>query len=101
MSTQLQTHPQLHTLPPHPPLTYLNVTRGIASWLLTKDHKRIAILYLIPLTAMFFLGAWFMVLVRLELMTPAGDLLSPDGYNRSFTAHGVITARHSGRCPTT
>src|SRR5438874_13258779 len=38
------------------PLNYLNVSRGVASWLLTKDHKRIAILYLLPLTAMFFIG---------------------------------------------
>ena len=51
---------------------YLNVRRGIASWLLTKDHKRIAILYLFPITAMFFIGAVFMAIVRLNLMTPAG-----------------------------
>ncbi len=72
------------------PLNYLNVSRGVASWLLTKDHKRIAILYLLPLTAMFFIGAYFMVVVRLHLMTPEGALLSADTYNRSFTAHGII-----------
>src|SRR5205085_6323930 len=80
--------------PPHPPRTerlhYLNVSRGMASWLLTKDHKRIAILYLLPITAMFFIGAYFMVVVRLHLMTPEGALLSADTYNRSFTAHGII-----------
>jgi cytochrome c oxidase subunit 1 len=71
-------------------LNYLNVSRGIASWLLTKDHKRIAVLYLIPITAMFFIGAYFMAAIRLHLMTPQGALLSADTYNRSFTAHGVI-----------
>src|SRR5689334_14758472 len=71
-------------------LNYLNVSRGMASWLLTKDHKRIAILYLIPITLMFFLGAYFMAAIRLHLMTPQGALLSADTYNRSFTAHGVI-----------
>jgi cytochrome c oxidase subunit I len=73
-----------------PAANYLNVSRGIASWLLTMDHKRIAILYLLPITAMFFLGAYFMAVVRLHLMTPEGALLSPDTYNRSFTAHGII-----------
>src|SRR5207302_6916471 len=81
---------------PSPPIAvearlhYLNVSRGLASWLLTKDHKRIAILYLLPVTAMFFIGAYFIVVVRLHLMTPEGALLSADTYNRSFTAHGII-----------
>ena len=75
---------------PAPPLNYLNVSHGITSWLLTKDHKRIALLYLVPITVMFFLGAFFMLLVRLHLMTPSGLLLSADNYNRSFTAHGVL-----------
>src|SRR6185437_8993687 len=47
-------------------------------------------LYLLPITAMFFLGAYFMAVVRLHLMTPEGALLSADTYNRSFTAHGII-----------
>src|SRR5579863_213510 len=69
---------------------YLNAARGFSSWLLTKDHKRIAILYLFPVTAMFFLGAYFIAIVRLNLMTPTGALVSADTYNKSFTAHGVI-----------
>lgn len=79
-------------IPPTPtvPRNYLNASRGFASWLLTKDHKRIAILYLFPVTAMFFIGAFFIVIVRLNLMTPTGALVSADTYNRSFTAHGII-----------
>src|SRR5918998_3766493 len=69
---------------------YLNIRYGILSWLLTKDHKRIALLYLISITAFFFLGGVFAVLIRLELATPAGDLLAADTYNRMFTMHGVI-----------
>jgi cytochrome c oxidase subunit 1 len=69
---------------------YLNIRYGILSWLLTKDHKRIALLYLISITAFFFLGGLFAVLIRLELATPAGDMLAPDTYNRMFTMHGVI-----------
>jgi cytochrome c oxidase subunit I len=69
---------------------YLNVSYGVKSWLLTKDHKRIALLYLITITLFFFLGGFFAVLIRLELLTPAGDLVESDTYNRLFTMHGVI-----------
>jgi len=69
---------------------YLNASYGIKSWLLTKDHKRIALLYLATITFFFFLGGIFATLIRLELLTPAGDLVSSDTYNRLFTLHGVI-----------
>src|ERR1035441_10773828 len=52
---------------------YLNSNYGIKSWLLTTDHKRIAVLYLISITAMFWLGGFFAMMIRLELLTPAGD----------------------------
>ena len=63
---------------------------GLKSWLLTQDHKRIAILYLIAVTFFFALGGMFAVLIRLELATPAGDLLESNTYNKVFTMHGII-----------
>jgi cytochrome c oxidase subunit 1 len=69
---------------------YLNVSFGVKSWLLTTDHKRIAILYLVAISFMFFLGGSFAVLIRLELATPKGDLVSSDTYNKLFTMHGII-----------
>ena len=45
-----------------------------SSWLLTLDHKRIAILYLISITLFFLVGGAFATMIRLELATPAGDL---------------------------
>jgi cytochrome c oxidase subunit 1 len=69
---------------------YLNVEFGVRSWLLTIDHKRIAILYLCSITLMFVLGGAFAVLIRLELMTPAGDVMQADTYNKMFTMHGII-----------
>jgi cytochrome c oxidase subunit 1 len=69
---------------------YLNAEAGLMSWLLTKDHKRIAILYLWAVTFFFLVGAMFAVLIRLELATPAGDLLDSNTYNKVFTMHGVI-----------
>ncbi|MFN7976168.1 MAG: cytochrome c oxidase subunit I [Acidobacteriota bacterium] len=78
--------------PPAPPerTHYLNADDSVRSWLLTTDHKRIAILYLISVTFFFFLGGLFAVLVRLELLTPEGDLVEADTYNRFFTMHGVL-----------
>ena len=69
---------------------YLNSNYGIKSWLLTTDHKRIALLYLISITAMFWIGGFFAMMIRLELLTPAGDLVSSDTYNKLFTMHGII-----------
>ena len=50
---------------------YLNSNYGLKSWLLTTDHKRIALLYLMSITAMFWLGGFFAMMIRLELLTPA------------------------------
>jgi cytochrome c oxidase subunit 1 len=69
---------------------YLNADYGIKSWLLTTDHKRIALLYLASVTFFFFIGGFFAMLIRLELLTPAGDLMQADTYNKVFTMHGVI-----------
>ncbi len=69
---------------------YLNVDYGLKSWLLTTDHKRIAILYMLSITAMFFIGGAAATLIRLELLTPAGDLLSSDTYNKMFSIHGIV-----------
>src|SRR3979411_804068 len=69
---------------------YLNDGYGIRSWLLTRDHKRIALLYLATVTFFFFVGGAFAVLIRLELATPVGDLVSDETYNKLFTMHGVM-----------
>src|ERR1700694_413468 len=70
--------------------SYLAEPFGIKSWLLTHDHKRIALLYLISITFFFFLGGAFAVMIRLELLTPQGDLFQSETYNKLFTMHGVI-----------
>jgi cytochrome c oxidase subunit I len=69
---------------------YLSANYGIRSWLFTTDHKRIAILYLVSITIMFALGGIFAACIRLELLTPKGDLFQADTYNKLFTLHGVI-----------
>ncbi len=70
--------------------SYLADGYGLKSWLLTKDHKRIGLLYLFSVTAFFLLGSLFAAGIRLELLTPAGDLVESDTYNKMFTMHGVV-----------
>jgi cytochrome c oxidase subunit 1 len=84
MSTVLQ-DPQTIETP-----NYLNAEYGWKSWLFTTDHKRIAVLYMISITVMFVLGGIFAGLIRLELLTPQGDLVNSDTYNKFFTMHGII-----------
>jgi cytochrome c oxidase subunit 1 len=72
------------------PPNYLNEAYGWKSWLFTTDHKRIAVLYLISITAMFFVGGIFAMLMRIELLTPQGDLVNSDTYNKFFSMHGII-----------
>jgi cytochrome c oxidase subunit 1 len=69
---------------------YLNAGYTVRSWLLTTDHKRIAILYLLSITFFFILGGIAATIVRLDLMTPQADLVQSETYNKLFTAHGVI-----------
>ncbi|MBP1605266.1 MAG: caaA [Acidobacteria bacterium] len=68
---------------------YINVAHTAKSWLLTRDHKRIALLYLISVSVFFMIGGLFALLIRLELLTPAGDLFEAETYNKVFTMHGV------------
>src|SRR5437870_5314359 len=69
---------------------YLNVSYGVKSWLLTTDHKRIALLYLCSITIMFVLGGVYAGLIRLELLTPPGDIFQSETYNKLFTMHGIV-----------
>ncbi len=70
--------------------SYVDDGTSLKSWLLSTDHKRVAVLYACGITFFFFVGGAAATLIRLELATPAGDLVSSDGYNKLFTAHGVI-----------
>jgi cytochrome c oxidase subunit 1 len=70
--------------------SYLDAPYGVKAWLLTKDHKRIAMLYLVSITFFFMIGGLFAAGIRLELLTPKGDIWSADMYNKLFTMHGVV-----------
>ncbi len=78
------------TAPPPSKVNYLNAEYGLKSWLLTKDHKRIALLYLGSISFFFFIGGIYAMLIRLELLTPTGNFLTSTTYNKVFTQHGII-----------
>ena len=69
---------------------YLNSEYGLKSWLLTLDHKRIALLYLFTTSFFFIIGGSAAALIRMELLTPPGDLMASDTYNKMFSIHGII-----------
>lgn len=90
MSSEALTHsaePAKHASPGD---NYLTNGFSLKSWLLTLDHKRIGILYLISVSVFFVIGGSAASLIRLELITPAGDVLSHETYNKMFTVHGVV-----------
>src|ERR1043165_8430351 len=77
-------------LPEPPRVNYINAQYGLKSWLLTKDHKRIALLYLGSISFFFFLGGIAAMMIRLELLPPQVDFLQSTTYNKVFTQHGII-----------
>src|SRR4051794_19356993 len=95
MSAHHDDAPTVGPVPPEPAVpetNYLNTSYGFWSWLLTVDHKRIGILYLVSISAFFIIGGLAAGLVRLNLLgyEASGHILTDDQYNRSFTAHGVM-----------
>jgi cytochrome c oxidase subunit I len=72
------------------PRNYLNAAYTVKSWLLTTDHKRIGILFLITITAFFLIGGAAAVIFRVELLTPQADVVEAETYNKLFTLHGVV-----------
>ncbi|MGN6554175.1 MAG: cytochrome c oxidase subunit I [Verrucomicrobiota bacterium] len=72
------------------PKTYLNEQRTLRSWLLTPDHKRIGLLYLFSILFYFTIAAIAAAMMRMELITPAGDMVTSATYNKLFTVHGTL-----------
>lgn len=82
-----------------PPKSYLTQTRGLTSWLLTLDHKRIGVMYLVSILASFLLGGVFALMIRGELFDPGPGMLegmtgdattAKNLYNHLFTLHGAV-----------
>jgi cytochrome c oxidase subunit I len=73
--------------------SYLDNTgkyKGILSWILSTDHKRIALLYLYGIMVFFLVGAVLGVLMRIELIHQGETIMKAQTYNGVFTLHGII-----------
>jgi cytochrome c oxidase subunit 1 len=69
---------------------YLNHAKGLRSWLLTLDHKRIGLMYMVTVATFFLVGGLLALAVRAELMAPGETFMKPDTYNQIFSLHGII-----------
>lgn len=74
----------------YPAVNYLNHETTLRSWLLTRDHKRIGVMFLVLVIFFFFLGGMFAMVIRAELLTPGPTIITAETYNRMFTLHGVV-----------
>lgn len=71
-------------------LEYRSHRSRLLSWILSTDHKRIGLLYLMTMGVFFAVGVLFGLIIRLELIAPGETIMSPQTYNSLFTLHGVI-----------
>ncbi|WP_394847566.1 cbb3-type cytochrome c oxidase subunit I [Pendulispora brunnea] len=90
MGAATTTVPRAQPHHPDPNENYLKAERGIMSWLVTLDHKRIGIMYLISVILAFAVGGFFALAVRFELFSRGHTIMDADQYNRAFTLHGVV-----------
>ncbi len=70
--------------------SYLTHERSVRSWLLTTDHKRIGVMFLVATTAAFLVGGVLAMLIRIAHLTPTASVVYAQTYNRLFTMLGVI-----------
>ena len=70
--------------------SYLVAKKGLMTWLITLDHKRIGLMYLVATLFFFLVAGLLAVALRTELFTPAQDFMSAQTYNKVYTLHGAI-----------
>lgn len=63
---------------------------GVLGWLITYDHKRIGLMYLVALLTWFAAGMTLGLLIRIELMARGETIMNATIYNSFFTLHGVV-----------
>jgi cytochrome c oxidase subunit 1 len=77
------------TAPPIATAEKAHAPSGLWSWITTVDHKRIGILYGVTAFVFFLVGGLEAILMRIQLMRPENDFVSPDFFNQLFTMHGT------------
>lgn len=83
MTTQTQTQSRLY------PRAGTLGHSGVLSWIMTTDHKRLGIMYMVTAFVFFLIGGSLALLMRLQLAQPNGKVLDNATYNQVFTMHGT------------
>ena len=63
---------------------------GLRGFLTSTNHKRIGILYMVPILSFFTIAVILGVLMRIQMLSPDSKFLTGRLYNQIFTLHGVI-----------
>src|SRR5260221_7902786 len=58
-------------------------------WVTTVDHKRLGILYIAYALVFLGIGGIEAAIMRIQLMAPHLNFVSPQVFNRLFTMHGT------------
>src|ERR1700694_3320541 len=58
-------------------------------WVTTVDHKRLGILYIVYALVFLVIGGIEAGIMRIQLLRPHNDFVSPQVFNQMFTMHGT------------
>jgi cytochrome c oxidase subunit 1 len=58
-------------------------------WVVTVDHKKLGILYIVYGLVFFMIGGIEATIIRIQLIVPHNNFVSPEVFNRMFTMHGT------------
>ena len=68
---------------------YRTIGERLHGWVTTVDHKRLGIMYIIYALVMLVIGGIEATIMRIQLMVPHNNFVSPEVFNRMFTMHGT------------
>ncbi len=58
-------------------------------WVITVDHKKLGIMYILYALLFLVIAGSEAMIMRIQLMYPRNDFVSPQVFNRMFTMHGT------------
>src|ERR1700688_4495192 len=74
---------------PTPGVSSRPLVERLHEWVITVDHKRLGILYIAYALVFLVVGGIEATIIRIQLMRPHNDFVSPQVFNRMFTMHGT------------
>src|SRR5438067_981478 len=74
---------------PHTETAAYPLVDKLHEWVATVDHKRLGILYILYALVFLLIGGIEATVIRIQLIRPHNDFVSPQVFNRMFTVHGT------------